>query len=286
MNGAFLPDLKSRSILPHIEMKKILFLTTGGTISCVATEDGLEPSLSGNDILTAVPELRALGEITVKDLTKIDSSNVVPSDWSSWATLIGDNYTEYDGFVLTHGTDTMAYTASALSYMLVNLGKPVVLTGSQVPLSLSNSDARSNLELAFTIASSGLPGVLSPLAIRSSKATAAKRSLPAISMPLKASMKHRFSFLTKTASKRTSPTDGMWEDSVLKARWKKKSWHLRSRLDSNLTSSTTRSSAATRASSLNAMAQAASIQGGIISCPPSAGPSKPECGWSVSPSVF
>ena len=123
MNGAFLPDLKSRGILPHIEMKKILFLTTGGTISCVATEDGLEPTLSGND------------------------------------TLIGDNYTEYDGFVLTHGTDTMAYTASALSYMLVNLGKPVVLTGSQVPLSLSNSDARSNLELAFTIASSGLPGV-------------------------------------------------------------------------------------------------------------------------------
>lgn len=159
MNGAFLPDLKSRGILPHIEMKKILFLTTGGTISCVATEDGLEPTLSGNDILTSVPELRTLGEITVKDLTKIDSSNVVPQDWSSWATLIGDNYTEYDGFVLTHGTDTMAYTASALSYMLVNLGKPVVLTGSQVPLSLSNSDARSNLELAFTIASSGLPGV-------------------------------------------------------------------------------------------------------------------------------
>ena len=153
-------------------------MTTGGTISCVATEDGLEPTLSGNDILTSVPELRTLGEITVKDLTKIDSSNVVPQDWSSWATLIGDNYTEYDGFVLTHGTDTMAYTASALSYMLVNLGKPVVLTGSQVPLSLSNSDARSNLELAFTIASSAFPAYLSPLAIKSSKATAAKNLYP------------------------------------------------------------------------------------------------------------
>lgn len=169
-------------------------MTTGGTISCVATEDGLEPTLSGNDILTSVPELRTLGEITVKDLTKIDSSNVVPQDWSSWATLIGDNYTEYDGFVLTHGTDTMAYTASALSYMLVNLGKPVVLTGSQVPLSLSNSDARSNLELAFTIASSGLPGVFVAFGNKVIKGDCCKKSLPAISMLLRASMKHRFSF--------------------------------------------------------------------------------------------
>jgi L-asparaginase len=140
-------------------MKNILFLTTGGTISCVATDDGLEPTLSGADILKAVPELRTVGHITVKDLTKIDSSNVTPANWSEWAGLIGDYYTDYDGFVITHGTDTMAYTSSALSYMLINLGKPVVLTGSQVPLSMTNSDARSNLELAFTIAASGLPGV-------------------------------------------------------------------------------------------------------------------------------
>ena len=160
VNGAFLPDLKSRGILPHIEMKKILFLTTGGTISCVATEDGLEPTLSGNDILTSVPELRTLGEITVKDLTKIDSSNVVPQDWSSWATLIGDNYTEYDGFVLTHGTDTMAYTAAALSYMIQNSPKPIVLTGSQRPLEMEISDARMNLRdsilYALDDASSGV----------------------------------------------------------------------------------------------------------------------------------
>lgn len=180
-------------------------MTTGGTISCVATEDGLEPTLSGNDILTSVPELRTLGEITVKDLTKIDSSNVVPQDWSSWATLIGDNYTEYDGFVLTHGTDTMAYTASALSYMLVNLGKPVVLTGSQVPLSLSNSDARSNLELAFTIASSGLPGVFVAFGNKVIKGDCCKKSLPAISMLLRASMKHRFSFFDKNGIKKNLP---------------------------------------------------------------------------------
>ena len=140
-------------------LKKILFLTTGGTLSCQVTDDGLEPALSGNDILNAVPELRRLGEITVQDLTLVDSSNLVPEQWSDWAGVIGDNYSEYDAFVLTHGTDTMAYTASALSWMLINLGKPVVLTGSQIPLSLTNSDGRSNLELAFTVAASGLPGV-------------------------------------------------------------------------------------------------------------------------------
>lgn len=140
-------------------MKKILFLTTGGTISCEVTDDGLEPKLKGADLLKAVPELRTLGDIKVKDLTLLDSSNLEPSNWSAWARLIGDNYSDYDAFVMTHGTDTMAYTASALNWMLIHLGKPVVLTGSQIPLSLTNSDARSNLELAFSVAASGLPGV-------------------------------------------------------------------------------------------------------------------------------
>ena len=140
-------------------MKKILFLTTGGTIACTVTDEGLEPTLKGEDILKQVPELRTLGEITVQDLTLLDSSNLEPAHWSAWARLIGDNYSDYDAFVLTHGTDTMAYTSSALSRMLINLGKPVVLTGAQVPLSLTNSDARSNLELAFSVAASGLPGV-------------------------------------------------------------------------------------------------------------------------------
>lgn len=143
----------------HIIMKKILFLTTGGTLACVATEDGLEPKLQGADILKETPELKTLAQITVQDLELIDSSNLEPKYWSKWAEIIGDNYNDYDGFVLTHGTDTMAYTSSALTHMLINLGKPVVLTGAQVPLSLSNSDARSNLQLAFTVAASGLPGV-------------------------------------------------------------------------------------------------------------------------------
>ena len=140
-------------------MKNILFLTTGGTIVCEATEDGLIPSLSGQDIIDRMPELKTLGKITVQDICKLDSSNIQPENWSQWVKIIGDNYEKYDGFVITHGTDTMAYTSSALSCMLINLGKPVVLTGSQVPLNLANSDARSNLELAFTIATSNLPGV-------------------------------------------------------------------------------------------------------------------------------
>ena len=141
-------------------MKKILFLTTGGTLACTVTEEGLTPTLQGKDILKQVPELKTLGEITVQDLALLDSSNLEPAQWSQWARLIGENYTDYDAFVLTHGTDTLAYTASALSYMLINLGKPVVLTGAQVPLSLTNSDARTNLELAFTVAASGLPGAI------------------------------------------------------------------------------------------------------------------------------
>ena len=140
-------------------MKNILFLTTGGTIVCEATEDGLIPSLSGEDIIERMPELKTLGKITVQDICKLDSSNIQPENWSQWVKIIGDNYDKYDGFVITHGTDTMAYTSSALSYMLINLGKPVVLTGSQVPLNLANSDARSNLDLAFTIATSNLTGV-------------------------------------------------------------------------------------------------------------------------------
>ena len=140
-------------------MKKILFLTTGGTLSCRATEEGLVPELKGADILKEVPELNALGKITVRDLCQLDSSNLTPAHWSKWAEIIGDNYSDYDAFVMSHGTDTMAFTACALSHMLINLGKPVVLTGSQVPISIANSDARSNLELAFSVAASGLPGV-------------------------------------------------------------------------------------------------------------------------------
>lgn len=156
-------------------MKKILFLTTGGTIACTVSDDGLEPTLKGADILAKVPELRTLGDITVKDLSLLDSSNLEPEHWSKWARLIGENYSDYDAFVMTHGTDTLAYTASALSLMLINLGKPVVLTGAQVPLTLTNSDARTNLELAFSVAASGLPGVFVAFGNKVIKGNCAKK---------------------------------------------------------------------------------------------------------------
>lgn len=156
-------------------MKKILFLTTGGTLACEATEDGLEPVLQGADILKAVSEVNTLAQITVKDLCLLDSSNLTPDYWSKWAEIIGDNYSDYDGFVLTHGTDTMAYTSSALSHMLINLGKPVVLTGAQVPLALPNSDARTNLQLAFSVAASGLPGVFVAFGNKVIKGVCAKK---------------------------------------------------------------------------------------------------------------
>ena len=182
-------------------MKKILFLTTGGTIACTVTDEGLEPTLKGEDILKQVPELRTLGEITVQDLTLLDSSNLEPAHWSAWARLIGDNYSDYDAFVLTHGTDTMAYTSSALSRMLINLGKPVVLTGAQVPLSLTNSDARSNLELAF------------------SRGTVPRRSLPGTPMPLKASTRHRCCISARKGSRRTCPAGKMWGASGWRKKW-------------------------------------------------------------------
>lgn len=156
-------------------MKNILFLTTGGTIACEETEEGLIPSLIGQDLIERVPEIKALCKVTVNDICKLDSSNLQPNNWSEWAKIIGANYDKYDGFVITHGTDTMAYTSSALSYMLVNLGKPVVLTGAQVPINSANSDARSNLELAFTIASSNLAGVFIAFGNKVMKGDCAKK---------------------------------------------------------------------------------------------------------------
>mgnify|MGYP002322877711 CR=1 FL=1 len=142
--------------------KPVLIIYTGGTIGMVNDpETGALCPFNFDQIACEVPEIKEFG-FTIDSYTLpeiIDSSDLQPQLWKDLCSIILKNYDDYRGFVVLHGTDTMAYTASALSYMLVNLGKPVVLTGSQVPLSLSNSDARSNLELAFTIASSGLPGV-------------------------------------------------------------------------------------------------------------------------------
>ena len=133
----------------------ILIIYTGGTIGMQtdATTGALVPfDFSG--IYEEFPSLKRLNvAIDVHTLSPvIDSSNVSPENWVTLATLIRENYRRYDGFVVLHGTDTMSYTASALSFMFENLTKPVVFTGSQIPIGVLRTDGRENLITAIEIA--------------------------------------------------------------------------------------------------------------------------------------
>lgn len=133
----------------------ILIIYTGGTIGMKtdAATGALVPfDFSG--IYEEFPSLKRLNvDIDVHTMSPvIDSSNVSPENWVTLAGLIRDNYTRYDGFVVLHGTDTMSYTASALSFMLENLAKPVVFTGSQIPIGVLRTDGRENLITAIEIA--------------------------------------------------------------------------------------------------------------------------------------
>ncbi len=135
--------------------RKVLIIYTGGTLGM--TYDKKARSLVPFDfeqILRKVPELRDLAcELTVISFeTLIDSSNMQPTIWIQLAELIGQNYEKYDGFVVLHGTDTMAHTASALSFLLEGLRKPVILTGAQLPISALRTDARRNLLTSIEIA--------------------------------------------------------------------------------------------------------------------------------------
>ncbi|MFI3288354.1 MAG: type I asparaginase [Rikenellaceae bacterium] len=140
-------------------MKRILLIYTGGTIGM--KENPLSGALSPVDfseIEREVPELHkfnvALDTITFSPV--IDSSNVTVDCWVTLATIIEENYTNYDGFVVLHGTDTMSYTASALSFMLSDLAKPVVFTGSQLPIGVLRTDGRENLISAIEVAAAGV----------------------------------------------------------------------------------------------------------------------------------
>lgn len=128
---------------------RFLFITTGGTIASVRSGSGLLPKLCGNEILEAIPDITANHEITVASPFMVDSTNIQVSHWLCLAKLIEDNYNDYDGFVITHGTDTMHYTAAALSLLIQNNKKPIALTGSQLPIWAENSDATTNLRQAF-----------------------------------------------------------------------------------------------------------------------------------------
>lgn len=140
-------------------MKRILMLGTGGTIACVPSADGLVPALDGPAMIRLVPELEEVCTIEAKQILNLDSSNLSPVHWRLIAEAVAANYEQYDGFVITHGTDTMAYTAAALSQMLQNCQKPVVLTGAQLPIQAEGSDAPDNVYHALLTATSNLKGV-------------------------------------------------------------------------------------------------------------------------------
>lgn len=140
-------------------MKKILLLTTGGTIAARSGQQGLAPDIKCQDILQMLPELQGRFEIDSKDILNLDSSNIQPEEWQYIAEIVWDRIPDYDGIIITHGTDTMAYTASALSYMLQNLRKPVVLTGAQIPIEQMFTDAKRNLQTAFAAVEAGIEGV-------------------------------------------------------------------------------------------------------------------------------
>ena len=140
-------------------MKKILLLGTGGTIASKQTEDGLQPALTAPEILEYVPGVERYCDIDVKQVCNIDSTNMSPEIWSQIVRAIEANYDHYNGFVITHGTDTMAYTASVLSFMLRGISIPVVLTGAQLPMAHPLSDGMENLRTALAMAASGVPGV-------------------------------------------------------------------------------------------------------------------------------
>ena len=140
-------------------MKKLMILSTGGTIACTQTEDGLVPTLSADDILTYAPYAKKLGQIETRTIFNLDSSNIQPEEWHMIAQEIFRCLPDYDGIVVLHGTDTMAYTASMLSFMLRHVDKPVVITGSQLPIGHPNTDAKLNLRHALVTAASGIAGI-------------------------------------------------------------------------------------------------------------------------------
>ena len=140
------------------EKKHILLLTTGGTIASVPGGEGLEPT--GADVMTReLEQLRTFYDITVRDVMCLDSSNIRPEEWQFIATEIFNQRKGFDGIVVSHGTDTMAYTASAVTFMLPGIDVPVVFTGSQLPLRDVLSDGPDNLRTAFAMAASGKPSV-------------------------------------------------------------------------------------------------------------------------------
>lgn len=140
-------------------MKRILLIGTGGTIASEMTEGGLTPELTTQQLLAHVPAISGICGVDCIQLLNLDSTNIAPGHWRMMARCVRAHYNDYDGFVITHGTDTMAYTAAALSYLVQGSPKPIVLTGAQKPIGFDSTDSKVNLMDAFRCASEDMPGV-------------------------------------------------------------------------------------------------------------------------------
>ena len=133
-------------------MRKILVIGTGGTISCTQSENGLAPAISIGELLKKIEIPRDSLEVHTEQLFDLDSTNMTPRHWETLAKRIRERYDEFDGFVITHGTDTLGYAAASLSCLVQNSRKPIVFTGSMKPITDEDSDAPGNLRDAVKFA--------------------------------------------------------------------------------------------------------------------------------------
>ena len=139
--------------------RKVCIINTGGTLSAVAKEQGLAPGLTTDAMLHELHIVAGEAELTTLEYESVDSANIFPEDWAKIAAIVAGLKDGFDGVVIIHGTDTLAYTASMLSFMLLNIRIPVVLTGSQLSIRNPVADAMENLRCAIYMAQTGCAGV-------------------------------------------------------------------------------------------------------------------------------
>ncbi len=141
-------------------MKRFLVLSTGGTIASESGEYGFAPKMSMSAIIESIPEIHNNFQYECKSVLNMDSSNIQPEEWKIIAKAVWENRNDYSAIIVTHGTDTMSYTASMLSFMLLSIKIPVIFTGSQIPFSVEGNDAIKNLKDSFYTANSDIrPGI-------------------------------------------------------------------------------------------------------------------------------
>ncbi|RLF91877.1 asparaginase, partial [Thermococci archaeon] len=175
---------------------KLLMIGMGGTIASVKGSEGYESVLSAEEILK-ISRIKVDHEIEFVDLMNIDSTLIQPSDWVKLAEEVYKRASEFDGILITHGTDTLAYTASMLSFMVRGVDIPVVITGSMIPLTEKNSDAPLNLLTAIKFLEKGIGGIFVSfngkimLGVRTSKVrTMSKDAFESINYPVIAKLEN------------------------------------------------------------------------------------------------